>query len=289
LTGPLDWRTFFDPNPGVAVLIDPQVELDRGRGALRSIPLLHEMGLTTFTHTRPQLPYATHFYQPVPYQYVVLRPGEEKATFTRSHQLVQVVSQWSAVDFPVVEDLLSVALDTAGSGTLLLLVLGSLGFQVPGGDPDKSLIEDWRLRESGVSIRTYDQLFSRVKGALLPNSPLPEAISRNLWLHRLASELAAAGWTRTEQLTDLFDFGHTDYPLTPTIHLFLQWLLGHGDRVEQLENEGAEYVRKLLRPWMERGTGRGESRRVSDLIWWNCDLFDYDLDRLERSKGLHAR
>lgn len=276
----LDWQAFFGGSAaGVAVLIDEQISADKGRGMLRSVPMLTQLGLLHCTHIRPR----ADFYQPTPYDYQLLRPDQVDRVFDECGQLVQIISQENETfgAFGFTYDLLLSALSRATSGSLLLLVVDRQSFQLKGGDPDKSLIEDWRLRQLGATILTYDQLFTKYRKQFLPNSPLPEAVSKNAWFHHLAIDLSSAGWPHCSQISDLFRFTERGYPLTPGIRRLLTWLLCDADRTDQLEQEGPEYVRKLLRPWQERG----EAIAVAELIWWGCNLIDYDLDRLKRERG----
>lgn len=274
-----EWNTLVGrPPQGLHIIIDKQV--GEGRGELRSVNLLADLGLQHFTYVS----FWHRAFAPVDYTYTVLHPGSgDEELLTRGH-LVQLVNQATENLSPhgFISNLVLTTLSTSPL-PFFVLVLDSQGFHFRDAPDGKSMIEDLGLRQKGVGIYSYEMLYRRYRIRAFPNSPLSDGLTMNLWFHRLASELRAAGWTHFNHLADLFRFTERDYPLVPSVLRLLRHLLNDTDQTEQLEREGPEYVRKELKPWMETG----EVMAVAHAIWWGCTVINYDLRRLlERSEHL---
>jgi hypothetical protein len=255
---PTDWSRWNtvvgQPPQGLHIVIDDQV--GEGRGGLRSVAMLADLGLRHFTYLRPD--------------------SGENELLSRGH-LVQVVTQETEQYSPhgFIADLVLTTL-VESPPPFFVLVIDTQDFKLRGTADGKSMIENFGLRQKGVGIHSYSALYHRYRKLAFPDSPLSDGFTMNPWFHSLASELKAAGWRRFGSLTDLFRFTDRDYPLTPSILRLLRYLLDDADRAEELEREGPEYVRRELKPWMEAG----EVMAVARAIWWGCNVIDYDLRRL---------
>lgn len=271
------WNTVVGlPPQGLHIVIDEQV--GEGRGGLRSVAMLADLGLHSFTYVSGW----HRQFTPVDYEYVLLRPNSGEEELRSRGQLVQVVTQETENYSPhgFIADLVLTAL-VESPPPLLVLVIDTQDFKLRGTTDGKSMIENFGLRQKGVGIHSYSTLYHRYRQLVFPDSPLSNGLTMNPWFHRLASELKRAGWTRLGSLTDLFRFTDRGFPLTPSIMRLLDHLLNDADRAEQLEHDGPEYVRKELKPWMEAG----EVMAVAHAIWWGCNVIEYDMRRLlERSE-----
>ncbi|HYG57733.1 MAG TPA: hypothetical protein VD902_06660 [Symbiobacteriaceae bacterium] len=265
------------PPEGLHIIIDEQV--GEGRGGLRSLVLLRALGCRNFTFLRTWQ--AT--YEPVDYNYVLLRPESGVEELLSRGHLVQILTQETEWYSPhgFTADLLFTTLSAPRPHPLMVLVLDTQSFHLKGTTDGKSLIENFGLRQRGVGIYHYADLYYRYRQLALPGNELSDGLTKNLWFHRLAAELKAGGWTRFGRLTDLLRFTDRDYPLTPTMRHLLDYYLGDPDRISLLEAEGPEYVRKQMKPWMEEG----EVLAVARTVWWGCNVIDYDLRRITERSG----
>lgn len=260
------------PPQGLHIIIDDQV--GEGRGGLRSVAMLADLGLRNFTYISSW----HRRFSPVDFEYVQLRPdATDEMLLSRGH-LVQVVTQETEEYSPhgFISDLVLTTLTTAPP-PFFVLVVDTQDFKLQGTTDGKSMIENFGLRQRGVGIHSYNALYHRYRKLALPDSPLSDGFTMNPWFHRLASELKSAGWRQFGGVADLFRFTDRGYPLTPSIMRLLNHLLGNADCAEELENEGPEFVRKELKPWMEAG----EVMAVAHAIWWGCNVLEYDLRRLQ--------
>ncbi|HYF95169.1 MAG TPA: hypothetical protein VD969_23410 [Symbiobacteriaceae bacterium] len=271
------WTSFTGAEPrGLFVLVDPQV--GQARGQLRSLALLTELGLSNVTYN-----YIWHTdLRPVPYVYLKLGPGRAEPLLAERGHLVQVISQetidYSAYDFTW--ELIRYALRPGPGQPLVVLVVDRPNLVLPGAADGKSIFEDMGLFGRGAVLEDYSVLFRRYLRRV--GSPIRQRLTENLYFHRLAAELARAGWTEFGRITDLFRLQSDSYPLTPLIRSLLAHFLENAERREELEyRKGPPFIMEEMRGWLERG----EAGAMANALWYGMALFDFDPKKLYRWKG----
>lgn len=273
------WTEFMGENPeGLHVIIDDQV--GKKRGQLRSLSLLTELGLSHATynpvwHTDLQL---------VPYTYHKLGSRQAASVLAEHGHLVQVVSQ-ETIDhsaFHFTSELIRLAMKRGPSRPLVVLVCDQ-ALTLPGSIDGKTIFEDLGLLSRGVLPVGYAALSRRYRREA--RSPLQQALTENLYFHRLALELAQAGWKRFGRLSDLFQLSVPEFPLTPLMRTLVEYFLMDYDRREAVEfYEGPPFIRDAMRSWLERG----EAGAVANALWFGMAVYDFDMNKVLRWKEVRG-
>jgi hypothetical protein len=256
------WRSIFGLAPkGIFVIIDPR--LKESYGQLRALPLLRRVGLEAYTFTS-----SWRGLDIVPYRYRVINEKTSANELLEDFPLAQFIAQ-SIADLTTSDASrkLLMAQRSYGANPLLVYVLDSEKFQLPGSLGTKSFIDEYEL----TRIYGYESIFTRFcQHVGHPPPAIGADKSLNLMLHHLA-------WTVSDQtlltrLADLFDYSRI--PASSWAWDLLKQLASHRDI-----RKDDRVVSKLLHSWIDSDITRVSSRLLSTL-----QQFKFDVELIEKER-----
>jgi hypothetical protein len=250
----------------IVVLVDPQVGKGRGRGQLRALPFIRELGIDNFTFVD-----TWSMYRLVNFKY--LKFGDELVK-DMVFPLCQFISEEieNMSDLNITENLLNSVL--ANSEFKLVLVVDSSSFCLKNNQDGKPMIEDWDLSDSTFD---YDFIFSDyLKSINICKPAIPFSQTRNLIFHEMAQNHLNVLGEKPNRLASLFD-----YENIPTKSY--AWKILRSFANIKTQNECHPYVHKSLRSWVET-----DSTRITDNIMDALQRCNFDPKKVERLRRRYS-
>jgi len=242
----------------IVVLIDPQV--GRGRGQLRALPMVKELGIDNFTYIDNWL-----VYKLLDFNY--LKFGDNlvgKEVFPLCQFISQEIETMS--NLHIMEELLNSLLSI--DKTQFVLVLDSPSFCLKNNQDGKPMIEDWDLSDSTFE---YKFIFLDYLKSIGLNKPAISLVQTcNLIFHKMAQIHLNVLGEKPKRLAALFD-----YEIVPAASYAWEILKSFANKKTQFECHS--YVQNSLRSWVE-----SDATRITDNIVYALQRCSFDPVKVEK-------